>query len=339
MNIFITGGTGFIGGYLVNLLSKTEHQLVCLARISSDISTLQDLGVKVVIGDILDKASLIKGMQGSDWVVNLASNFVFWVPNKTVYRDVNVQGTQNIMESALEVGISKIVHVSTQAVYGNAPWPITEDSDLGAYCPSEYAQTKREGDQIAWRMFHEKGLPLVMIYPGSVIGANDPKAPGRYLKNIALRRMPGQVVINSPFPWVYVEDVCKAILKALEKENNIGEKYFVSGCILTFGEMNQLIAEIAEVQLPWLILPDSVATASARLLTWIADLIKKPPLLDLSVDQVALMKQGYITDGSKATRELGLSYTPIRVALQQALALIMANKQLQISNDQEKAKV
>lgn len=338
MKIFVTGGTGFIGGYLVKLLSKTEHQLVCLARKSSNIRTLQDLGAKVVVGDLLDKASLIKGMQGSDWIVNLASNFVFWIPNKNVYREVNIQGTQNIMESALEVGVSKIVHVSTQAVYGNALWPITEDSDFGSYCPSQYAQTKREGDQIAWWMFREKGLPLVMIYPGSVIGANDPKAPGRYLKNIALRRMPGQVVINSPFPWVYVEDVCEAILKALEKENNIGEKYFVSGCILTFGEMNQLIAEIAEVKLPWLILPDSVATASARLLTWIADLIKKPPLLDLSVDQVALMKQGYITDGSKATRELGLSYTPIRVAVRQALGSIIAKKQLQISTDQEKAK-
>lgn len=334
MKIFVTGGTGFIGKYLVQRLSKTHHQLMCLARKSSDKSVLLEAGARVVIGDMTDKASLIKGMDGCDWVVNLASNFVFWVPNKDVYQQVNVQGTQNIMEAALEVGISKIVHVSTEAVYGNAIWPITEDSTLGAYCPSQYAQTKREGDQIAWQMARKNGLPLVMIYPGSVIGANDPKAAGRYLKNIALRRMPGQIVVNSPFPWVYVEDVCEAILKALEKENNIGEKYFVSGCILTFGEINQMIAEITKARLPQLIIPDSLAALSARLLTWIADLIKKPPILDLSIDQFALMRQGNISNGSKATRELGLTYTPIRMALEQALSSIITEKQQKIFEQQ-----
>lgn len=101
MKIFVTGGTGFIGGYLVRRLSKIEHQMVCLVRKSSDIHVVKDIDAKIVIGDLLDKASLIEGMQGCDWVVNLASNFVFWVPNKHVYQEVNIQGTQNIMESAL----------------------------------------------------------------------------------------------------------------------------------------------------------------------------------------------------------------------------------------------
>jgi dihydroflavonol-4-reductase len=339
MKILITGGTGFIGSYLVRCLAKTNHDLVCLARKSSDVSVLTEVGVRVVIGDLLDKASLIAGMQGCDWVINLASNFVFWVPDKSVYREVNIQGTKNIMESSLEVGVSKIVHVSTVAVYGNATWPITEESVLGDYCPSQYARTKREGDQIAWRMYREKGLPLVMVYPSSVIGANDPKAAGRYLRNIALQRMPGQVAVNAQFPWVYVEDVCEALVKALEKEGNIGEKYFVSGCNLTFGEINQLIADISGARLPWLKMPNSVATFSAKLLTWIADLIKKPPLLDLSVDQIALMKQGYEADGSKAARELGLTYTPIRVAMEKALGSIIAEKQWQLARDSTKSTI
>jgi dihydroflavonol-4-reductase len=327
MKIFVTGGTGFIGGYLVRRLLKTDHELVCLARKSSDTSFLKQAEVRVIIGDLLDKASLVEGMRGCDWVVNLASNFVFWVPDKNVYEQVNIYGTKNIMEAALETGISKIIHVSTEAIYGNATWPITENSLLGDYCPSQYAQTKRAGDQIVWQMYQEKGLPLVMVYPGAVIGADDPKAAGRYLRNFALQRMPGQVVVDKSFTWVYVEDVCEAILKALEKANNIGEKYFVSGCNLTFGEINQLIADISGARLPWLRLPDPIAMFSARLLTWIADRTKKPPLLDLSVDQVALMKQGFLVDGSKVTRELGLTYTPIKVAVEHALASIIAEKQ------------
>jgi dihydroflavonol-4-reductase len=311
--------------------------LFCLARKSSDISTLKQVGAQVVSGDLLDKASLLEGMRSCDWVVNLASNFVFWVPDKNVYAQVNIHGTQNLMESALEAGVSKIIHVSTEAIYGNATWPITEDSLPGDYCPSQYARTKRKGDEIAWRMHREKGLPLVVVYPGAVIGADDPKAAGRYLRNFALQRMPTQIVTDKPFPWVYVEDVCEAILKALEKDNNVGEKSVVSACNLTFGEINHLIAEVAGVRLPWLHMPDSVAMTGARLLTWIADRIKKTPLLDLSVDQVSLMKQGYIFDGSKATRELGLTYTPIQVAVQQALASIIAEKQRNTSGSTRQA--
>lgn len=336
MKIFVTGGTGFIGGYMVRCLSESKHKLVCLARKTSDTRVLKEVGAEVVIGDLLDKASLVRGMRGCDWVVDLASNFVFWVPDKSVYEQVNIQGLRNIMESVLETGVSKIVHVSTEAIYGDATWPINENSALGKHCASQYAQTKREGDQIAWKMYQEQGLPLVMVYPGGVIGADDPKAVGRYLRNFALQRMPGQVVVDKPFPLVYVEDVCEAILKALEKENNLGEKYFLSAANLTFGEINHLIAQVADAHLPILILPDSVTMVMARMLTWIADLVKKPPLLDLSVDQVMLMKLGYQFDGTKVTRELGITYTPIPVAFERALAETVAQKHMRKSHAHKK---
>jgi dihydroflavonol-4-reductase len=321
MKIFVTGGTGFIGTRLVECLAQTDHELVCLARKSSDVSTLKKLGVTIAAGDVTDKESLLKGMQGCDWVANLANLFVFWVPEEQVYTDVNVEGTRNVMESALETGISKIVHVSTAAVWGKTDhWPITETTPVGAQRASQYARTKYEGDQIAWRLYKERGLPLVMIHPTAVVGPNDPKATGRYIKNVARRRMPAQVLTNAPFSFVYVGDVCEAILRALEKEGNIGEQYLVNGANLTFGEINRMIGDIAGVPLPALRLPDAVTVVNARLLTTLANLIKRPPWLDLSVDQVSLMKQGFVIDGSKAERELGLTHTPIRRALEEAIA-------------------
>lgn len=68
-------------------------------------------------------------------------------------------------------------------------------------------------------------LQLVMIYPSAVLGTNDSKVAGRYLKNYALGRMPAQVLVNTIFPWVHVKDVCEAIRRAVEKEDNIGEKH------------------------------------------------------------------------------------------------------------------
>jgi dihydroflavonol-4-reductase len=323
MKIFVTGGTGFIGTHLIKRLAETEHELVCLARKTSDQSTLKKLGVNIAPGDVTDKASLLRGMQGCDWVANLANLFLLWVPDEQLYTDVNVEGTRNVMEAALETGISKVVHVSTVAVWGETDktgWPISEKTPIGAHKASKYAQTKYEGEQIAWHLGNEHGLPLVMVYPTAVIGPDDPKATGRYIRNVVRRRMPAQVLTEAPFCFVYVGDVCKAILRALETEDNIGEKYLVSGANMTWGEINRLICDIAGVSLPPLRLPDAVTSFSARLLTGLANLTKHPPLLDLSVDQVALMKQGFVIDASKAERELGLRYTPIRQALEEAIA-------------------
>jgi dihydroflavonol-4-reductase len=320
MRIFVTGGTGFVGTRLVKCLAETEHELVCLARKTSDLSTLKELGVTIAMGDVTDKESLLKGMQGCDWVANVANLFLLWVPDEQIYTDVNVEGTRNVMESALEVGISKVVHVSTAAVWGKTDWPISEETPVGEQRASQYARTKYEGERIAWRLHEERGLPLVMIYPVAVVGPNDPKAAGRYVKNIARHRMPAQVLTESPFPFVYVGDVGEAILRALEKEGNIGEKYLVSGANMTWGELNRMICDIAGVPLPPLRLPDAVTVFNARLLTGLANLTKRPPLLDLSVDQVSLMGQGFVVDGSKAERELGFRYTPIRQALEEAIA-------------------
>ena len=319
MKIFITGSTGFIGTYLVRRLAKTQHELYCLAREKSETRFLEEIGVNIIKGDVTDKDSLLKGMEGCNWVAHLASSFVFWLPRKKAFKNVNITGTQNVMESALERGISKVVYVSTAAIYGNAKWPITEETPVGTERASKYVQTKYEGDLIAWDLYEKRDLPLVVVYPTAVIGANDPKACGRYFKNYAEGRMPAQVLTKFNFPFVHVKDVAEAIVKALEKENNIGEKYIVSAANHTWGEINQMISEISGTKLPFLKLPIWMTVMNSYILTGMANLIKKPPLWDMSVDQINLMKQGFKFDGSKVERELGITYTPVYNGIREAI--------------------
>jgi dihydroflavonol-4-reductase len=319
MKIFITGATGFIGTHLVKRLSNTNHELHCLVRKTSDVSKLKELNATLVTGDVTNRNSLIAGMTGCDWLVHLASSFEFWVRNKRVYDDVNVAGMRNVMDSALETGIKKVISVSTAAVYGNAQWPITEESRVGDYRGSEYAVTKYRGDLIAWEMCERVKLPLVVLYPGAVIGPHDPKAAGRYIKRFAQGKMPAQVLTDKSFPFVHVRDVCEAILKAFEKDGNIGEKYIISKYSLTFGEINKMISEISGTPLPRLNLPDFMTSFAAGAATALSKITRKPPLLDMSIDQINLMKLDYKFNGSKAERELGLKYTPIHIALEDAI--------------------
>jgi len=121
MKIFITGATGFIGNQLINRLSNTEHQLYCLVRNSNPAAErLKAMGINVVEGDVRDKASLLKAMEGCDWVMHLAGQYSFWEPDNRVYREANVDGTRNVMESALETKVSKVIHVSTAVIFWQA---------------------------------------------------------------------------------------------------------------------------------------------------------------------------------------------------------------------------
>jgi len=324
MKIFITGGTGFIGKQVLEQLTKTNHELFCLVRKTNpSIERLRSSGVNVIEGDVRDKSSILQGMKDCDWVINLANIYTFWEPDKSVYKTTNVYGTRNVMECALETKVSKVIHISSVVTYGKPDdVPFKENSIPGPIRYSKYAQTKFEGDQIAWDFHKNKGLPLVVVYPCAVLGAGDPKASGAYVSGLVKKSLPATVFKNSILTWVHVKDVAEGIIKAAEKPNNIGERYFIGKHQISLKDFNKIISEIAGVSLPFISMPTFLAMSSAYMLTGISNLIKKQPIWGMSVDQMKSMKEGFIVDGSKAERELGITYTPIKTALEEQIAAL-----------------
>jgi dihydroflavonol-4-reductase len=320
MRIFLTGATGFIGSRFVRKIMQTPYQLRCLVRNRAAGCELERAGAEVLVGGIGDRDVLRSGMSGCDAVVNLAALYSFWAPDKVEYQRVNVEGTRKVLESALEAGINKVVHVSTVAVFGKPQEsPFHEDTPVGPIQFSEYARTKYQGDLIAWEMHEKEGLPLVVIYPGAVLGPQDPKATGEYIERLLARRMPSTVFDNVMFPWVYVGDVAEALLKAVQKEDNVGAKYIVVGENLTFGDLNRTVARFSGVALPRLSMPGPLAMPTAAFLTLLANITKRPPLWGMALDQIRTMREGAIADGSKAARELRVEYTPIETAVKEAV--------------------
>ncbi|MBI5283239.1 MAG: NAD-dependent epimerase/dehydratase family protein [Candidatus Solibacter usitatus] len=322
MKAFITGGTGFIGRRLIERLSQSGCELRCLVRRTGPAGEqLERLGATLVPGDITDRSSVLRGMQGCDVVLHLADLYSFWEPRRDVFRRVNVLGTRNVMETALETGIAKVVHVSTLGVYGkSADCPFREESAPGAVRFCEYFETKHEGDEIVWDLRARRGLPAVVVYPGAVLGPGDEKASGQYIMNLIGRRLPATVFDDGVLTYVHVNDAAEIIARAAEKSGNAGERYFAAHERLSFRELNAMVSEISGVPLPLLRLPDLLTRCNAVLLTGLANTIKRPPLWGLATDQVRVMRRGFQGDGSKAERELGIKYTPIRVALEEAIA-------------------
>ena len=319
MKVFVTGGTGFIGKNTVERLIDSGHECVCLIRNPHKKAVLNDLGVQFANGNVTDKQSLIEGMEGCDAVINLANVFSLWEPDNSLYTKINVDGTRNVMEAALQSKIQKVLHVSSIVTWGLTPdSPFNEKSPIGEHT-SEYARTKYEGDQVAWNLYRNEGLPLVMIYPCAVTGANDPKPLGDHIKLLINRKMPIRGLESTIFTYVHVNDVAKAIVRALEKEGNIGEGYIIGKEQCSVGDINKWISEISGVPLPFISIPNFMVKLNAFFLTAFASIIKRPPLWGLSSDSVRNILTEFKADGSKAERELGISYTPIRKAIEECI--------------------
>jgi dihydroflavonol-4-reductase len=89
---------------------------------------------------------------------------------------------------------------------------------------------------VVWEFYRQEGLPVVVLYPGAVLGAGDPKATGQYVRDLIERRVPAKVFEDSAFTYVHMDDVAEATVRALEKEGNLGEKYLIGKHTLTTGE-------------------------------------------------------------------------------------------------------
>jgi len=323
MKIFITGATGFIGKTLVKKLagSGCAHEVRCLVRPTSRVDALRKAGFHLVTGNVNDPESLRGGMAGCDWVIHLANLYTMWHPDPVQFTRVNVEGTCNVMQAALQAGVRKVVYLSTAAVYGRpAELPFNEESQPGPRLFSEYGRTKAQGNQIAWQFYQQRGLPLVVLYPGIVLGAGDDKPSGRYISDIIHRRVPATIFHQSTATYVYVGDVADAILRAAERPETTGNKYLLGSARLNGKEYVELIRDVSGVPLPWFHFPDFMVMAASYLLTGLSALTRRTPHWGLSVDASWTLKVGFQYDGRKAERELGIAYSPIRQALEEAIA-------------------
>lgn len=320
MKVFLTGATGFIGHYTARELLQAGHSVTCLVRSPQRLGELIQMGVRPLQGDIRDAGCLSRGMQGADWVIHLAGVYAMWHPHPAEFEQVNVEGTRAVMQAALQSGAGRVIHMSTVAVFGKpAGQPFTEESPRGPRLFSCYAASKAAGEQIAWQLQREHGLPLTVLYPGIVLGAGDDRASGDYIRLILFGRTPSTIFHHSPATYVHVRDVAQAVRLAAESQTAVGRGYLLGKETLTGSQYAALIANTAGVRLPLLRLPDPLVLAASYLFTALSAVTRRPPLWTLSIDAGRTLKNGFSFDGSRAERELGLRYTPIREAMREAV--------------------
>jgi nucleoside-diphosphate-sugar epimerase len=227
MDILITGGTGLLGRHLVPAIQKRGAAVRVLALPTEDTRWLEERGVTVHRGNILQPETLTAPMSGVGAVLHCAAMMGVWRPMEA-YHAVNVTGTENVCRMALAEGVSRVVHVSSWSVYGmDLGEPAREDFVLRPF-PEPYAITKAAGDIAVQRMIVDDHLPAVIIRPGTFFGPGDLLHFGR----IADRLRAGRGVVvgagDNALPFVYVTDVVQGLLLALDQEHAVGQAYNIS---------------------------------------------------------------------------------------------------------------
>jgi len=254
LKVLITGGTGFAGSQLVSRLVKKEQSVRVLVRRNSNVDYLKKLDAELCVGDVTNKNSIKAAVKGIDLVYHIAALFRQARFPDRVFWQVNVQGTQNMLEASYEEGVKRFVHCSTIGVLGHIANPPADETY--PYNPGDvYQRSKCEGEKIALRFFRDKKLPVVVVRPTAIYGPGDMRL-FKLFKYVSS----GRVIIlgggNSFYHLVYVEDLVTGFELCAQKENAVGQVYILGGDkYVTLNELVGLIAKVLGVSFSKIHLP------------------------------------------------------------------------------------
>jgi dihydroflavonol-4-reductase len=268
MRVFVTGGTGFIGGHVVRKLRERGDDVVALVRAPERARALGELGCDLVAGSLADPAVIRDGMAGCDAVVHGAAIYEVGIPereHRAMY-EANVVGTETVLRAALDAKAPKVAYISTVAAFGNTKGEVVDEGyeHPGTSYTSYYEQTKVEAHRLAKRMIAEEGLPGVLVQPGAVYGPRDHSAVGRQMDQFLAGRLPMLPFPETGLNMVHVEDVAKGVLLALDK-GRVGEAYVLGGQITTMRDLMATLARVTDRKPPKRTMPTGVLKAMAPL--------------------------------------------------------------------------
>ncbi len=315
MTNLVTGGTGFVGGAIVEQLVAAKERVRVLARPTSEVGRLKALGVELAYGDVLDRDSLLRGMQGVDTLYHAAAQYEVWTASPQRMLQTANEGTRNVLEAALSAEVKEVIHTSSAAAFGLPKNQIvTEEMSEPGQLIDTYYRSKYESEQLA-KSYIPKGLDVVIVNPSNVYGPGDLVKPvGRSILGILKGEIPA--LWDANFPIVYIDDVARAHLLAAKK-GKTGERYLLVERNAEYREFFGKVAELGGVKLPPF-MPYGAAWVAAALTEAASALTRRAPLV--SMMQLKSGTQGTRFNGSKAEKELGFSYTPMEQGLKKTLA-------------------
>lgn len=311
--VLVTGATGFTGGHLARTLARRGYRVRALVRQGAETAELEAHGVACVEGDLVDHDSVIRAAEGVAYIYHIAAVYRSAKHPDSYYWDVNVGGTQHVLDAARHHGVKRVVHCSTAGVHGEVEEiPAHEDS---AFRPGDiYQETKLEGERLAAAAFAD-GLPGVVFRPVGIYGPGDL----RFLKLFKTIRSGQFRMFGSGkvlYHLTYIDDLVDGIIRCGTSPNALGRVYLLAGPrYTTIEELARHVAEAMNVPPPRGSLPLWPLLGAAAMCELVCrGLGVEPPLHRRRID---FFRKDRAFSIARAQQELG--YKP-RVDLAEGLA-------------------
>ena len=285
-----------------------------LVRARSLSDAVRSRASRVVEGDLADAEALDRLVSGQDAVLHVAAVYRTAGHPDDYYREVNVRGTGRLLEAAARHGVRRFVHTSTVGVHGHVENPPADES--APLAPGDiYQETKAEGEALAFDYHRRRGVPVSVVRPGAIYGPGET----RLLKLFRAIARGRYAIVGSGRTFyhpVYIDDLVKGYLLALDRDQAVGEAFLICGP--SYVSQQDLAALVAK-HTGGRVLPFRIP---ARPIQWAGDLVEaicvplgiEPPLHRRRVD-FWTKSRAFTID--KARRLLG--YDP-KVGLDEGIA-------------------
>ncbi len=318
MKVLVTGATGFIGGNLARELWRRGDDVRALVRPGSNRLTIENTGIAPIEGDILDRQSIDRAVEGCEAVFHVAAAYTFWSRDPAGVSRTNVAGTLNVLEAARQAGVSRTVYTSTVGTVGlvkdglgDEDTPLDPKSLHGHYKRSKF-QAEQEALALA-----AAGMPLVVVNPTAPVGPWDvkPTPTGKMVLDFLRRKIPAY--LKTGMNLVDVADVVDGHILALEKGKS-GERYILGNRNVSLKEIFDILSAQTGLPAPrirvpyWLVVGAGYADRFVE-----GTLLRREPAIP--VEGVLASKTPAYVSCEKAIKELGQPQRPIEYALKQAV--------------------
>lgn len=326
MRVFVSGATGYIGIQLVKRLAESGVKVHALYRSESKASLISFEGVELFKGDIMDKESLARAMEGCIQAYHVAAFAAVWAKDPGLFHRYNVEGTLELIDAARSAGVKRVVVTSTAGILGPSQnEPVHEDSPVPSSFFTLYEASKYEMEQ-KLKDISVNQPEIVLVNPTRVYG------PGYLSKSNGMSLMikkyisgkwrfipgDGKRIGN----YVFVEDVVSGHLLAMEK-GRAGERYVLGGEDLSYNQLFELIRVSSSLRVPLYKVPLWILFLAAAIMILITKITGKPPLIVPS--WVRKLTRNWIVSSEKAIRQLGYRPIAAREGIERTVAWIRAN--------------
>ena len=302
MKVLVTGGNGFIGSHLVELLLSRHYSVRCLVRTTSDLTWVKGLAVEFIHGDLFDHDALRKAVENVDYVFHSAG--VTKAKTKEEYYRGNTTGTKNLLEvtRTYNPSLKRFVHVSSQAAVGPSPSRVPIDEDTPAHPITTYGKSKWQAEEECLKVSNT--LPVTIVRPPVVYGPRD-KDVFEFFHTLKKGLQPTVGFGEKLVSMIHVQDLVRGFVMAAESDVAAGRTYFISSKgVHGWKEIGEAAQNAMNRKALRIRLPESVVYVVAAFAEFFSLFSSKPALINF--EKARDMVQDYWTcDASRAKQDFG----------------------------------